>query len=134
MKRLLIFAALLVGAIAECSAQQKIDELLNREISGGTTVMRMAVKRDEATGQIIKRVKEFTSTGNKSLAKEFIEAFEAERKNTDGWEENRNASVVQITAVWRNPKRIYSLTTTDATIVVYAQTIYNEATKNDENQ
>jgi hypothetical protein len=104
------------------------------DIEGGDYSQLGTVYRDEATGQIIKRVKEFTSTGNKSLAKEFIEAFEAERKNTDGWEENRNASVVQITAVWRNPKRIYSLATTDATIVVYAQTIYNEATKNDENQ
>ncbi len=133
MKRLLIFATLLVAAIAECNAQEKIDELLNREIDRGTTVLRMAVKRDPETGEIIKRVKEFSTTGNKSLAKEFIKAFEEERDNTDGWEENRRSNVAQITAVWRNPKRVYSLTSTGSTLVVYAQTIYREATKEENN-
>lgn len=126
MKRLLIFAVLLIAAVAECSAQQRIDELLNREIDGGTTVLKMAVKRDPVTGEIIKRVKEFTTTSNRQLAKEFVEAFESERDDVDGWEENRSAGVVQITAVWTNPKRIYTMTMAGSTLSVFTQTIYRE--------
>ncbi|MBR5133769.1 MAG: DUF5024 domain-containing protein [Alistipes sp.] len=129
MKRLLIFAVSLIVAIAECSAQQSIDELLNREIDSGTTVFKMAVKRDPETGEIIKRVKEFTTTGNKQLAKEFVEAFESERDNVDGWEENRNGGVVQITAVWVNPKRIYTITVAGSALSVFTQTIYREEDK-----
>jgi hypothetical protein len=127
MKRLLILAALFVIAVAECDAQQRIDDLLNREIESGTTVFRMAVKRDPATGEIIKRVKELSATGNKQLAKEFIAAFDSERESVDGWEENRRGSnVVQITAVWLDPKRIYTLTVSGSTLNVFAQTIFRE--------
>lgn len=132
MKKLLVLLLLFVASIATSSAQERIDKLLDRDISEGTTTMRMAVKRDPTTGDIIKRVKEFTTTGDRSLAKEFIQAFEAERDNADGWEENRRGNVVQITAVWRNPKRIYTLTSTGATLVVYAQTIYDETTEKEE--
>lgn len=129
MKRLLILAVLFVVAVAECDAQQRIDELLNREIESGTTVLKMAVKRDPDTGEIIKRVKEFTTTSNKQLAKEFVAAFESERESVDGWEENRHGGVVQITAVWVNPKRIYTITMAGSTLSVYAQTIYREEKK-----
>ena len=120
MKKLLVLLLLFVASIATSSAQERIDKLLDRDISEGTTTMRMAVKRDPTTGDIVKRVKEF------------IQAFEAERDNADGWEENRRGNVVQITAVWRNPKRIYTLTSTGATLVVYAQTIYDETTEKEE--
>ena len=129
MKRLLIFALLFVVAIAECSAQQPIDELLDREIDRGTTVLKMAVKRDPVTGEVIKRVKEFTTTNNRQLAKEFIAAFESVRDSVDGWEENRSAGVVQITAVWVNPKRVYSMIVAGSTLEVFAQTVYREDDK-----
>ena len=129
MKQLLILATLLIVSVAECDAQQRIDELLNREIDSGTTVLKMAVKRDPETGEIIKRVKEFTTTGNNKLAKEFIEAFESERESVDGWEENRNGGVVQITAVWVNPKRIYTITVAGSALSVFTQTIYREEDK-----
>ena len=74
MKRLLIIVAMISIATIECQAQERIDELLNRELDGGTTVYRMAVKRDPESGEIIKRVKELNSTGNRALAKEFLEA------------------------------------------------------------
>jgi hypothetical protein len=110
----------------ECQAQERIDKLLNRELDGGTTVYRMAVKRDPDSGEIIKRVKELNSTGNRALAKEFLEAFDAERESADGWEENRNSNGRQITAVWINPKRIYTITAIGSTLSVYAQTVYRE--------
>lgn len=113
-------------ATIECQAQERIDELLNRELGGGTTVYRMAVKRDPESGEIIKRVKELTATGNRALAKKFLEAFDAERESADGWEENRNSNGRQITAVWINPKRIYTITATGSTLSVHAQTIYRE--------
>lgn len=126
MKRLLIIAAMVAIATIECQAQERIDELLNRELDGGTTAFRMAVKRDAESGEIVKRVKELSSTGNRALAKEFIEAFDAERESADGWEENRRTNVRQITAVWTNPKRIYTITVTGSTLSVHAQTIYRE--------
>lgn len=126
MKRLLIVAAMISIATIECQAQERIDELLNRELDGGTTVYRMAVKRDAKSGEIIKRVKELTATGNRALAKKFLEAFDAERESADGWEENRSTNVRQITAVWTNPKRIYTITANGSTLSVHAQTIYRE--------
>lgn len=126
MKRLLIIVAMVAIATIECQAQERIDELLNRELGGGTTVYRMAVKRDAESGEIIKRVKELSAMGNRALAKEFIEAFDAERESADGWEENRSNNTRQITAVWTNPKRIYMITTTGSTLSVHAQTIYRE--------
>lgn len=126
MKRLLIIVAMVAIAAIECQAQERIDELLNRELNGGTTVYRMAVKRDAESGEIIKRVRELRSTGNRALSKEFLEAFDAERERADGWEENRSSNSRQITAVWTNPKRIYTIIATGSTLAVYAQTIYRE--------
>lgn len=126
MKRLLMIVAMVAIATIECQAQERIDELLNRELGDGTTVYRMAVKRDAESGEIIKRVKELTSTGNRALSKEFIEAFDAERESADGWEENRSNNARQITAVWTNPKRIYMIIATGSTLSVHAQTIYRE--------
>jgi len=126
MKRLLIIVAMVAMATIECQAQERIDELLNRELGGGTTVYRMAVKRDAESGEIIKRVKELRAMGNRALAKEFIEAFDAERDSADGWEESRSNNARQITAVWTNPKRIYMITATGSTLAVHAQTIYRE--------
>lgn len=127
MKRLLVIVSMVAIAAIECQAQEHIDELLNREIDGGgTTVYRMAVKRDPESGEIIKRVKELTAMGNRALAKEFLEAFDAERGSADGWEENRSANTRQITAVWTNPKRVYTITSTGSSLSVHAQTIYRE--------
>lgn len=126
MKRLLIIVAMISIATIKCQAQERIDELLNRELDGGTTVYRMAVKRDPESGEIIKRVKELNSTGNRALVKEFLEAFDAERESVDGWEENRYSNGRQITAVWTNPKRIYTITAIGSTLSVYAQTVYRE--------
>lgn len=126
MKRLLIIVAIVAIAAIECQAQERIDELLNRELNGGTTVYRMAVKRDAESGEIIKRVKELKAMGNRALAKEFLEAFDAERESADGWEESRSNNTRQITAVWTNPKRIYMITATGSTLSVHAQTIYRE--------
>lgn len=121
-----MIVAMVAIATIECQAQERIDELLNRELGDGTTVYRMAVKRDAESGEIIKRVKELTSTGNRALSKEFIEAFDAERESADGWEENRSNNARQITAVWTNPKRIYMIIATGSTLSVHAQTIYRE--------
>ena len=92
----------------------------------------MAVKRDETTGEIIKRVAELTATNDKALAKDFREAFEAERAKADVWEENKYSTVYQVTAVWLNPKRIYTITITGNTVVVYAQTIYQSSEEEQE--
>ncbi len=128
MKKLLIIVALLVVGITQSSAQQKIDELMSGDIScnrHGITY-RSAVKRDPQTGEIIKRVQEFSAIDNKALVKEFIEAFKAERDNADVWEYDENGSLYTITAIWRKPKRIYNLSVGGSMITVYAQTIYRE--------
>ena len=132
MKRIAIFLILIVAIATESSAQERIDALLGRDISGGTTTYRMAVKRDETTGEIIKRVAELTATNDKALAKDFREAFEAERAKADVWEENKYSTVYQVTAVWLNPKRIYTITITGNTVVVYAQTIYQSSEEEQE--
>ena len=126
MKKLMIITMLLIVGIVEGRAQERIDALLSRDISQGTTTLRMAVKRDPATGEVIKRVKELTATSNRALAKEFIEAFEAERDSAVVWEQSNISGVYQVTAVWQDPKRVYSINVTGGTLVVYAQTIYRE--------
>ena len=77
MKKLLVFVMLLVATIAESQAQEHIDALLNGDIESNRhgLSLRSAVKRDPATGEIIKRVVELTAIDDKSLAKEFIAAF-----------------------------------------------------------
>lgn len=132
MKRIAIFLILIVAVVTESSAQERIEALLSRDISGGTTTYRMAVKRDETTGEILKRVAELTATNDKALAKDFREAFEAERIKADVWEENKYSTVYQVTAVWLNPKRIYTITITGNTVVVYAQTIYQSSEEEQE--
>ncbi len=126
MKQLLILATLLIVSVAECDAQQRIDELLNREIDSGTTVLKMAVKRDPETGEIIKRVKELAAIDDRALAREFIAAFEAERENADVWEEESNGNIYIATAIWQNPKRIYNLSVNGSILSVTIQTIYRE--------
>ena len=84
------------------------------------------MKRDPGTGEIIKRVTELTAIDDKALAKEFIEAFKAERDYADAWEEEANGKIYLVTAVWSNPKRIYRLDTNGSLVTVYEQIIYKE--------
>ena len=119
---------LLVATVAECSAQERIETLLKRDMQSNKygQGLRVAVKRDPATGEIIKRVTEFTAIDDKALAKEFIEAFKAERDTADVWEEEANGKIYLVTAVWSNPKRIYRLDTNGSLVTVYEQIIYKE--------
>ena len=133
MRRLLILAMLLAASISEGSAQERIDRLLNRDIWGGDYdkyIIRNAVKHDPETGEVVKRVKELIATDNKTMAKELISAFRQESENAAVWEEvpiGRNA--LQITAIWTNPKRIYSLTVDKSRVIVNVQTIYHKEGK-----
>ena len=128
MKRLIFIVALLVAAVAECSAQERIETLLKRDMQSNKygQGLRVAVKRDRETGEIIKRVTELTVIDDKALAKEFIEAFKAERDTADVWEEEANGKIYLVTAVWSDPKRIYRLDTNGSLVTVYEQIIYKE--------
>ncbi|MBR5866074.1 MAG: DUF5024 domain-containing protein [Alistipes sp.] len=128
MKRLIFIVALLVAAVAECSAQERIEALLKRDMQSNKygQGLRVAVKRDRETGEIIKRVTELTVIDDKALAKEFIEAFKAERDTADVWEEEANGKIYLVTAVWSDPKRIYRLDTNGSLVTVYEQIIYKE--------
>ena len=128
MKRLFFIVALLVAAVAECSAQERIETLLKRDMQSNKygQALRVAVKRDPETGEIIKRVTELTAIDDKTLAKEFIEAFKAECDTADVWEEEANGKIYLVTAVWSDPKRIYRLDTNGSLVTVYEQIIYKE--------
>ena len=128
MKRLFFIVALLVATVAECSAQERIEALLKRDMQSNKygQGLRVAVKRDPETGEIIKRVTELTVIDDKALAKEFIEAFTAERDMADVWEEEANGKIYLVTAVWSDPKRIYRLDTNGSLVTVYEQIIYKE--------
>ncbi|MBR3892251.1 MAG: DUF5024 domain-containing protein [Alistipes sp.] len=133
MKKLLVFVMLLVATIAESQAQEHIDALLNGDIESNRhgLTMRSAVKRDPATGEIIKRVVELTAIDDKRLVKEFIAAFKLDRNTAEAWDENESGQTYNVTAVWLNPKRIYTLTASGSLVVtVYAQTIYREEKNN----
>lgn len=133
MRRLLILVMLLAACATHSNAQERIDRLLNRDIWGGDYdkyILRNAVKHDPETGEVVKRVKELIATDNKAMAKEFISAFRQESESAAAWEEipiGRNA--LQITAVWTNPKRIYSLTVDKSRVIVNVQTIYRKEEK-----
>lgn len=132
MKKLLVFVMLLVATIAESQAQEHIDALLNGDIESNRhgLTMRSAVKRDPATGEIIKRVVELTAIDDKSLVKEFIAAFKLDRNTAEAWDENESGLTYNVTAVWLNPKRVYTLATSGSMITVIAQTIYREEKNN----
>lgn len=133
MKKLLVFVMLLVATIAESQAQEHIDALLNGDIESNRhgLTMRSAVKRDPATGEIIKRVVELTAIDDKRLVKEFIAAFKLDRNTAEAWDENESGLTYNVTAVWLNPKRVYTLTASGSSVVtVYAQTIYREEKNN----
>lgn len=128
MKRLIIISLLLLTAFTECDAQERIDALMNRDMNSNRhgQTLRMAVKRDPTTGEVIKRVKELAAIDDRELAREFIAAFEAERDNADVWEEESNGNIYIATAIWQNPKRIYTLSVNGSIISVHIQTIYRE--------
>ena len=128
MKRLLIICSLLIAGVTSSHAQEHIDALLTRDIEGNRhgMTLRSAVKRDPGTGEIIKRVYELSAIDHKSLAKEFIEAFKRDRESADVWDESENGSIYNVTAVWQNPKRVYSLAVGGSMVTVYAQIIYRE--------
>lgn len=134
MKKLLVFVMLLVATIAESQAQEHIDALLNGDIESNRhgLSLRSAVKRDPATGEIIKRVVELTAIDDKSLAKEFIAAFKLDRNTAEAWDENDGGTIYNVTAVWLNPKRVYTLATNGSMITVIAQTIYREEKNNND--
>lgn len=102
--------------------------MLTRDIGGNRhgITLRSAVKRDPETGEVIKRVYELSAVNNRSLATEFVDAFHTDRETADVWDESRNGSIYNVTAVWLNPKRIYSLAVAGSMVTVYAQTIYRE--------
>ena len=128
MKRLFFIVALLVATAAECSAQESIVALLKRDMQSNKygQALRVAVKRDPETGEIIKRVTELSIIDDRALAKEFIEAFKAERYSADVWEEEANGKIYLVTAVWSDPTRIYRLDTNGSLVTVYEQIIYKE--------
>lgn len=130
MKRLLIIFMLSIASIAEGSAQEHIDALVNRDIGGSRNgymcTKRMAVKRDPDTGEIAKRVVEFVTRDNKELAKQFIAAFKADMETAEVSEEREERNIYVATAVWLDPKRIYNISVTGDLVVVNVQTIYQE--------
>ncbi len=130
MKRLLIIFMLSIASIAEGSAQEHIDALVNRDIGGSRNgymcTKRMAVKRDPDTGEIAKRVVEFVTRDNKELAKQFIAAFKADIETAEVSEEREERNIYVATAVWLDPKRIYNISVTGDLVVVNVQTIYQE--------
>lgn len=130
MKRLLIIFMLSIASIAEGSAQEHIDALVNRDIGGSRNgymcTKRMAVKRDPDTGEIAKRVVEFVTRDNKELAKQFIAAFKADMETSEVSEEREERNIYVATAVWLDPKRIYNISVTGDLVVVNVQTIYQE--------
>lgn len=130
MKRLLIIAMFAIASVAEGSAQEHIDALVNRDIGGSRNgymcTKRMAVKRDPDTGEIIKRVTEVVIRDNKELAKQFVEAFKTDIQTAEVSEERDERKLYSATAIWLDPKRIYNISVTGDVVVVNVQTIYRE--------
>ena len=130
MKRLLIIAMFAIASVAEGSAQEHIDALVNRDIGGSRNgymcTKRMAVKRDPDTGEIIKRVTEVAIRDNKELAKQFIEAFKTDIQTAEVSEESDERKLYSATAIWLDPKRIYNISVTGDVVIVNVQTIYRE--------
>lgn len=128
MKKLLVIAMFLVASVAESQAQEHIDALLSGDIESNRNglTMRSAVKRDPATGEIIKRVVELIAINDKSLVKEFIAAFKLDRNTAEAWDENESGTIYNVTAVWLNPKRVYTLTANGPMVSIFAQTIYRD--------
>lgn len=130
MKRLLIIAMFAIASVAEGSAQEHIDALVNRDIGGSRNgymcSKRMAVKRDPDTGEIIKRVTEVVIRDNKELAKQFVEAFKTDIQTAEVSEESDERKLYSATAIWLDPKRIYNISVTGDLVVVNVQTIYRE--------
>ena len=131
MKRILIIAMLLITSSIESSAQEHIDALLNGNMKNNRygMTLRSAIKRDPDTGEIIKRVYELTAIDNRPLGKQFIEAFNMDRMTADVWEEIENGKLYDVTAVWTNPKRIYTLSVNGSIVCITVQTIYREEKK-----
>lgn len=121
---------LAIASIAEGSAQQHIDALVNRDIGGSRNgymcTKRMAVKRDPDTGEIIKRVTEIVVRDNKELTKQFVEAFKIDIQTAEVSEERDERNIYVATAIWLDPKRIYNISVTRDLVVVNVQTIYRE--------
>lgn len=119
-----------IASVAEGSAQEHIDALVNRDIGGSRNgymcTKRMAVKRDPDTGEIIKRVTEVVIRDNKELAKQFVEAFKTDIQTAEVSEERDERKLYSATAIWLDPKRIYNISVTGGLVVVNVQTIYRE--------
>lgn len=130
MKRLLIIAMFAIASVAEGSAQEHIDALVNRDIGGSRNgymcTKRMAVKRDPDTGEIIKRVTEVVIRNNKELAKQFVDAFKRDIQTAEVSEESDGRNIYVATAIWLDPKRIYNISVNGDLVVVNVQTIYRE--------
>ena len=119
-----------IASVAEGSAQEHIDALVNRDIGGSRNgymcSKRMAVKRDPDTGEIIKRVTEVVIRDNKELTKQFVEAFKTDIQTAEVSEERDERKLYSATAIWLDPKRIYNISVTGGLVVVNVQTIYRE--------
>ena len=127
MKKLLIIVAFVVAGVTQSSAQEHIEALLNSDIVNNKGYsLRVAIKRDPETGEVVKQVKELTSLSGRPLIKEFVKAFKSDRATADVWEECDNGSMYDATGVWSNPKRIYTIVVNGPMITVSTQTIYRE--------
>lgn len=119
-----------IASIAEGSAQEHIDALVNRDIGGSRNgymcTKRTAVKRDPDTGEIVKRVTEVVIRDNKELAKQFVEAFKTDIQTAEVSEESDERNIYVATAIWLDPKRIYNISVNGDLVVVNVQTIYRE--------
>lgn len=131
MRKLLIVALFLVAGIAEGSAQEHIDALMQRELRSPSgkrdVVLRSAVKRDPDTREIVKRVTELYVKDDKTLIQEFISAFIDDCATADTWSCNdTSGKSTDYLLVWQNPMRIYSLKRYDDAINVNIQVIYRQ--------
>ena len=132
MKKFLIVMMLSVAAVVESSAQEHIDALMRCDLhskSGNREVkLRSAVKRDPATGEIIKRVTELVVKDDKALIREFVNAFNVDCELADTWSYNEpnGDGTEEFLLVWQNPMRIYSLSRNGNFLTVTVQTIYRQ--------
>lgn len=132
MKKFLIVVMLSVASVVESSAQERIDALMRRDLhtrSGNREVrLRSGVKRDPATGEIMKRVTELMVKDDRALIKEFVEAFSLDCHSADTWSysEAYADKPEEFLLVWQNPMRVYSLSRSGNLITVTVQTIYRQ--------
>lgn len=125
MKKFLIVVMLSIAAVVESSAQERIDALLNRDLYSKSgkryATLRSAVKRDSDTGEVIKRVTELAVKDDKTLMKEFINAFMLECESAFTYQISEADGKQML--IWQDPLRIYTLSQTEDRFTVTRQII-----------